>query len=531
MPAPPARPSDTCTIPDDVTDRLLYALAADVAAAHQPGPHGTCPNPQCHRPAGPLRTVAQRLSRRCCRPPSTGLRAADTTPAGTRPRPGGASASRSGQQVRRRTNDGSGDRIRPGSGTAAGRPPVRGLPAPTGGGICPEPPVPRRRPFRSRPKKATAACPLTPGSSRGSESAMSTRALPGIAAAFIVIVLLCSGLAGTLTFGLGGGNTANLSCLNTPGSASANNSSASAPPAGVGPIGRWNAEQVANAATIIAVGRDLRVPPRGWVIAVATAMQESSLINAAGGDHDSIGLFQQRPSQGWGSPAQLRNPQHAAGSFYQKLLTVDGWQSMALTEAAQQVQRSAYPGAYAKWESDATHLVGVLTGTTAGPGGCASVVSAQGWTQPVHGTVGSGFRTPDRPAHDGVDLIVGKGTPIHAASTGTVSRVRCNAIDTRTGGDWGCDRDGDPNLTAGCGWYVDIEHPGGIVTRYCHQLVRPYVHVGQQIRAGDVIGLSGSSGHSSGPHVHFEVRRGNHRSATAVDPVPFMASVGAPLNR
>lgn len=107
--------------------------------------------------------------------------------------------------------------------------------------------------------------------------------------------------------------------------------------------------------------------------------------------------------------------------------------------------------------------------------------------------------------------------------------VACNAIDVRTGGDWGCDRDGDPTLTRGCGWYVDITHPGGIITRYCHQLVRPYVQVGQQVTAGQVIGITGSSGHSSGPHLHFEVHLGDHSSATAVDPVPFMISVGAPL--
>jgi murein DD-endopeptidase MepM/ murein hydrolase activator NlpD len=86
-------------------------------------------------------------------------------------------------------------------------------------------------------------------------------------------------------------------------------------------------------------------------------------------------------------------------------------------------------------------------------------------------------------------------------------------------------------LTWGCGWYVDIDHVGGIVTRYCHQLVRPSVHIGQQVAAGQVIGVAGSSGHSSGPHLHFEVHLGDHTPATAVDPVPFMASVGAPLDR
>jgi len=169
-----------------------------------------------------------------------------------------------------------------------------------------------------------------------------------------------------------------------------------------------------------------------------------------------------------------------------------------------------------------------LSGSTDLSGaGCAFHVSPQGWTQPVHGEVGSGFRTSDRPTHDGVDLIVPKGTPIHAAADGVVTTVRCNAIDVRTGGDWGCDRDGDPNLTAGCGWFVDIEHADHVITRYCHQLIHPYVTVGQQVNVGQIIGISGSSGHSSGPHVHYEVHVGDHSSATAVDPVPFMENVGA----
>jgi murein DD-endopeptidase MepM/ murein hydrolase activator NlpD len=359
---------------------------------------------------------------------------------------------------------------------------------------------------------------------------MTTRVLSWIAIAVTGAVLLCSGLVTTVLFG--GGDGASASC-NLPASAGPSTPAAahSPSPGGVGPIGKWNSEQVANAATIVTVGMRMGVPPRGWVIAVATAMQESSLVNAWGGDQDSIGLFQQRPSQGWGSPDQLHDPDYAATKFYTTLLTINGWQSMPLTDAAQAVQRSAYPDAYAKWEPDAVHLVGALTGLTAGLGACGASISAQGWTQPVHGHVGSGFRTPDRPTHDGVDLIVGKGTPIHAASAGTVTTVRCNAIDVRTGGDWGCDRDGDANLTRGCGWYVDIEHPGGVVTRYCHMLAHPAVTEGQHVNAGDVIGIAGSSGNSSGPHLHFEVHLGDHTSATAVDPVAFMASVGAPLGQ
>lgn len=120
----------------------------------------------------------------------------------------------------------------------------------------------------------------------------------------------------------------------------------------------YSTGQLHNAATIVAVGRNMGVPDRGQVVAVATAMQESSLHNLAGGDRDSIGLFQQRPSQGWGSPAQLHNPEYTARKFYRALRKVHGWQHMPVTQAAQAVQNSAYPGAYAKHQADATKLVG-----------------------------------------------------------------------------------------------------------------------------------------------------------------------------
>src|SRR5213078_2996887 len=103
--------------------------------------------------------------------------------------------------------------------------------------------------------------------------------------------------------------------------------------------------QMHNAAIIIGVGQQMKVPARGWVIAIATALQESNLINLPnlGGrnDHDSVGLFQQRPSQGWGTVAQIMDPAYAARRFYDKLLQVPNWQSLALTDAAQQVQKSA----------------------------------------------------------------------------------------------------------------------------------------------------------------------------------------------
>ena len=123
----------------------------------------------------------------------------------------------------------------------------------------------------------------------------------------------------------------------------------------------WSDEQVANARIIIAVGADRQVPGQGQVIAVATALQESRLRNLRGGDRDSIGLFQQRPTQGWGTPAQLTDPAYQTRKFYDKLLTVDGWQSMPLTAAAQAVQVSAFPNAYAKHQPAATRLVDALS--------------------------------------------------------------------------------------------------------------------------------------------------------------------------
>lgn len=112
-----------------------------------------------------------------------------------------------------------------------------------------------------------------------------------------------------------------------------------------------------NAATIIGVARGMGAPPRAWVVALATAMQESTLNNIHYGDRDSLGLFQQRPSQGWGSPAQVTDPVYATRIFIERLLEVPEWDSMPVTVAAQTVQRSAFPQAYAKWERLATQLV------------------------------------------------------------------------------------------------------------------------------------------------------------------------------
>ncbi|WP_306215406.1 C40 family peptidase [Actinoplanes sp. RD1] len=122
-------------------------------------------------------------------------------------------------------------------------------------------------------------------------------------------------------------------------------------------IGNLSTAQMGNARTIYAVAMSRKLPVRAAVIALGTALQESTLRNLdTAVDHDSLGLFQQRPSQGWGTPSQILDPVYASNSFYNRLVRVPGWQTRALTDAAQAVQRSAYPNAYAKWETLATQL-------------------------------------------------------------------------------------------------------------------------------------------------------------------------------
>jgi hypothetical protein len=136
---------------------------------------------------------------------------------------------------------------------------------------------------------------------------------------------------------------------------------------------RLDVDQMANAATIAAVGLTRGLPDRAVVVALATAMQESELINLAGGDRDSVGLFQQRPSQGWGSVEQIRDPRYAASAFYNQLVRVRGWEEMRVTEAAQLVQRSAFPEAYQAWADEAQVLSDALVGAASGAVTCSHV--------------------------------------------------------------------------------------------------------------------------------------------------------------
>ncbi|MER7474390.1 hypothetical protein [Micromonospora sp. NPDC000018] len=120
-------------------------------------------------------------------------------------------------------------------------------------------------------------------------------------------------------------------------------------------------EQVANTKAIIAATKKAGMDERAAVVAIATALQESKLENLGHlgerNDHDSQGLFQQRPSSGWGTVEQITDPEYSTMAFLKGLKQVDGWQDMPLTKAAQTVQVSAYPDHYAQWERQAADLV------------------------------------------------------------------------------------------------------------------------------------------------------------------------------
>lgn len=258
--------------------------------------------------------------------------------------------------------------------------------------------------------------------------------------------------------------------------------------------------QVSNAATIASVGQSMQVPTRGWVIAVATAMQESHLTNlgnlGAHNDHDSLGLFQQRPTQGWGTPAQIMDPVYASRKFYTKLLTVPNWQDLPLTEAAQDVQRSAYPDAYAKWEPDATQLIGALV-TSNDPTGLAnssltsrcSLDSGNVQLDPGGAALPAGFALPA-----GTPDAIVKAIDFALAQLGTAYSFGGDCTDAKSG---------QPALRCDCSSLTMQAYEAGGVS--IPRLARQQSRVGtpiydlNRLRAGDLLFLIGSDGTRADP--------------------------------
>ncbi len=282
--------------------------------------------------------------------------------------------------------------------------------------------------------------------------------------------------------------------------------------------GEWDAGQIGDAATIVAVGAALNVPSRGWVIAVATAMQESALVNTPGGDRDSVGLFQQRPSQGWGSPEQLLDPAYAAGRFYARLLTVPGWQILPLTDAAQAVQHSATPDAYATWETDATTIVAAV-GSSADratsvdlehcPSNCPAILSSQGPGQTLGAVVCDGGGVLLSPP---AGFSLPPGTPAQAV-TAIGWALQQLGTPYSFGGDCTAAHSGDPTHECDCSSLVQVAYRAAGIslprTAAEQSRVGALVSGPEGLRPGDLLFVPGSDGTVADPgHVGMYVGDG-----------------------
>lgn len=295
-----------------------------------------------------------------------------------------------------------------------------------------------------------------------------------------------------------------------------------------------NKRQLTHAATIITVGSRIDGVTRDAVqIALMAALTESTLRQLAntgtypesgsypndgnGSDHDSLGLFQMRPQSGWGSVAELMDPEYQVQAFFggptgpnypspRGLLDIPGWQSMGKGEVAQAVEASAYPDRYNNYEPVAETILTALTsGASATTNVSAdpppTVIEAAEASHVVFPLPeGTWMHTSDfgpridpltgeRAFHTGTDFAAPDGTPILAAADGVVTVAE---------------------FSGGYGGLIVIEHRldgSTVATAYAHMWQHGiHVSVSERVVAGQHIGDVGSSGRSTGPHLHFEVR-------------------------
>ena len=291
-------------------------------------------------------------------------------------------------------------------------------------------------------------------------------------------------------------------------------------------ISGYGHEQLVNAAYIMQAAQDKGLNVRDQTIGVMTAMGESSLRVLDYGDAvgpDSRGLFQQRDN--WGPLSERMDPYISAGKFFDAMVRNvpdPERQQLAPTLVAHRTQINADPYHYERFWTPATAVVAALSGkgngliTTAGTcnnvPGIPGEIGLDGWARPGSGPVNGGFgpreviqtpQGPTRPFHYGLDLEAGGcGGPVWAARDGEVTRVF----------------DG-----GGGGMIIEIDHGNGLTTWYVHSYANEIsVTAGQKVKAGDQIALTGSSGYSTGCHLHFEV----HLNGTAVDPLPILIAAG-----
>ncbi|GAA1488244.1 M23 family metallopeptidase [Brachybacterium sacelli] len=310
-----------------------------------------------------------------------------------------------------------------------------------------------------------------------------------------------------------------------------------------------NQAQLTHAATIIETASSIDGITRdGLVIALMAALTESTLRQLAntsaypesanypndgdGSDHDSLGLFQMRPQSGWGTVAELMDPTYQARAFFggpdgpnhpspRGLLDFAGWEQMDKGEAAQAVEVSAYPDRYRNYQPVAETILTTLT--TGAPANSANTAETAPVAAPVTESARVVFPLPEgswvmtspygmrthpitgeRTLHAGTDFSAPDGTPILAAADGTVTVA---------------------DYSEGSGGIIVIEHTidgQSVATAYMHMWQHGiYVSVGDRVSAGQHIGDVGSSGNSTGPHLHFEVRPGG-TNADAVDAAAWL---------
>jgi hypothetical protein len=228
-------------------------------------------------------------------------------------------------------------------------------------------------PVRDRPER----------SRRSAGTRMSRLHLVGVGVVAAIVAVTIGGTAFTIANpadrAVASAVTRELLIVTQPGSPDYGGGSPSAspaPPAKPRPVAGLNQAAMDNAVAIVEVGKQMNLPRRAYVVAIMTALQETGLRNLANAsvpeslkyphqgvdrNFDSVGLFQQRPSQGWGTAAELMDPPTAARLFYNRLSRVSGWQTMSVGDAAQSVQRSAFPRAYDKQRVRAEQIVAAIS--------------------------------------------------------------------------------------------------------------------------------------------------------------------------